>query len=521
MKQRSIALFVALAITVTACASAVNDDSAVTGTAGQRPMQVGKAVPASTSPDSGVASGAAPGTTVVPPAGGVATDGAAPAENPVTATADDALSTFAMDVDTGSYTLTRSSLRSGMIPDPAAVRTEEFVNAFAQDYPQPADGPFAITLDGTSAPFLAGGHRIVRVGIQGRRVADADRADANLTFVIDVSGSMAEPGKLDAVRPALQRLVESLRSQDRVAIVVYSDDTRVVLGSTPVSDRDTISAAIDSLQPEGSTNVEDGLRLGYTTAQESFATDRINRVILLSDGVANVGVTGPQEMLRVIGDRAREGIDLVTVGFGLGEYNDELMEQLADRGDGFYAYVDSEREAVRLFSEDLTGTLQTIARQAKVQVEFNPATVSSYRLVGFENRAVADDDFRDDRVDGGEIGSGHDVTALYDVTLAEAAGDDWLARVAIRWLDPGTGEASEASATLTAASLSTSLGEAPARLQQDVYVAAFAETLRGGPWGELISLPGLAENLHALGQRLGDERVAEIAGLVDARIRLG
>jgi len=446
-----------------------------------------------------------------------------PIANPSTDPAVDPLSTFAMDVDTGSYTYARGSLQNGVVPTPDAVRTEEFVNAQAQDYSPPTDNAFALTIDGTTAPFLPGDTRVLRVGIQGRSVADADRQDANLTFVVDISGSMADPGKLEAVRPALHALVESLRPTDRVGIVVYSDDTRVLLPSTPVSERLAIDGAIDQLQTEGSTNVEQGLRLGYEQAKASLDPERIDRVILLSDGVANVGATGPEAILSVIGDAARDGIDLVTVGFGLGDYNDMLMEQLADQGDGFYAYVDGEREAVRLFSHDLTGTLQTIAREAKVQVEFNPATVSSYRLIGFENRAVADDDFRDDTVDGGEVGAGHTVTALYEVTVHEgaSAADAWLARGVIRWLDPDTSAPSELESSLFAAEVSSSIGESPLRLQQDVYVAAFAETLRGSGWSGLISLDGLSQNLHSLATRLGDPSLTETADLIDDRIRLG
>lgn len=440
--------------------------------------------------------------------------------NPVTDASEDSLSTFAMDVDTGSYTLARASLDAGVVPDPAVVRSEEFVNSFNQDYDQPEDGPLGVTIDATTAPFLGADARVVRVGVQGRSLEDEQRRDANLTFVIDISGSMADPNKLEAVRPALRGLVESLRSSDRVSIVVYSDSTRVLLPSTPVSERRAIDDAIDELQPEGATFVEAGLELGYDEAQRAFDSERINRVILLSDGVANVGATGPEAILEIIGDGARDGIDLVTVGFGLGEYNDSLMEQLADQGDGFYAYVDGEREAVRLFSHDLTGTLQTIAREAKVQVEFNPETVRNYRLVGFENRQVADDDFRDDSVDGGEVGSGHTVTALYEVTLKEGAGagaDDWLARATVRWLHPDTLEPSETGARLDAQDVSQRLGDAPIRLQQDIYIAAFAERLRGSGWSDLLSLGSLSENLHVLADRLDDSKLQELAELVDIR----
>lgn len=438
--------------------------------------------------------------------------------NPVTDPREDSLSTFAMDVDTGSYTLTRGSLEAGIVPDPSTVRTEEFVNYLQQDYAQPEDGPFAVTVDATAAPFLPRDTRVVRVGIQGRNVDDEDRKDANLTFVIDISGSMADPGKLDAVRPALLALVESLNATDRVGIVVYSDETRVLLGSTPVSERAAIIDAIERLTPEGATFVEAGLRLGYEEAQVVYDPERINRVVLLSDGVANVGETGPEGILSLIDEQAKQGIDLVTVGFGLGDYNDTLMEQLADQGDGFYAYVDTEREAVRLFSQDLTGTLQTIAREAKAQVEFNPSTVGSYRLVGFENRQVADEDFRNDAVDGGEIGAGHTVTALYEVELLDDADDgDWVARATVRWLHPDTLDPSETGTDLLVGDVGDEFSEAPLRLQQDVYVAVFAETLRGGGWDGLVPLSTIADELHGIGGRLDDAAVLEVADLVDTR----
>jgi len=507
MQYRTMACFTALTLLGVGCGG---DDSS-TSDVGYTPPPIVENKTANTTAAGDKAS----------PATFVPAEREEPRTNPVTDTADDALSTFAMDVDTGSYTLTRGSLAAGVVPDPATVRTEEFVNSLGQDYEQPADGPFAVTVDATAAPFLQPGARVVRVGIQGRSVEDEDRRDANLTFVIDISGSMADPGKLEVVRPALHALVESLRSTDRVGIVVYSDETRVVLDSTPVSERRTIDTAIDGLLPEGSTSVEAGLRLGYEQAQRGFDSERVNRVVLLSDGVANVGATGPEQILQVIDDSARQGIDLVTVGFGLGDYNDTLMEQLADRGDGFYAYVDSEREAVRLFSHDLTGTLQTIAREAKVQVEFNPAVVRSYRLVGFENRQVADADFRNDAVDGGEIGAGHTVTALYEVALQEGAGsDEWLARATVRWLHPDTAAPSETGTDLQVGAIADRLGDAPLRLQQDVYVAAFAENMRGGGWDDLLSLEAIAANLHDLADRTEDPAVAEAAGLVDTLITL-
>ena len=529
MNPRSIALFAALVLSAGACSNGTDSDSVAvsdreSGRAGAPAATMSVELSAQSATDSFEEPIAppVPNDEQLPPA---PVPEERPTTNPVTKPAEDALSTFAMDVDTGSYTYARGNLQAGVIPDAAVVRTEEFVNALEQDYTPPTNGDtFALTVEGTTAPFLPGGSRIVRVGIQGKSVADENRPDANLTIVIDISGSMADPGKLDAVRPALDALVETLRPTDRVAIVVYSDNTRTLLDSTPVSERQTINAAIDGLQPEGSTNVEDGLRLGYDVARASLDESRINRVMLLSDGVANVGETGPEAILEVIGDASRDGIDLVTIGFGLGDYNDTLMEQLADQGDGFYAYVDGEGEAVRLFGEDLTGTLQTIAREAKVQVEFNPATVASYRLIGFENRGVADEDFRDDTVDGGEIGAGHTVTALYEVSMVEGASDGedtWLARSVIRWTDPDTNTASELDATLNTSGANGSIGDAPLRFQQDIYIAAFAETMRGSGWNGLIGLDGVADNLHSLAERIGDDRVEEAADLVDMRIQLG
>lgn len=501
MKAQSRVCFVALTLLVAACG---NDSQESSG---------GLPPPASVShnaPDATEA-GVPPATWAASPE----TMPVTPSANPVTDPVVDALSTFAIDVDTGSYTLARNVLQNGGLPDPSTVRTEEFVNAFEQDYAQPTDGPFAVTVDAAAAPFLPDDRIVVRVGVQGRDVDQADRRDANLTFVIDVSGSMADPGKLEAVKPALAALVESLRPSDRVAIVVYSDDTRVVLEPTSLERRGDVMEAINALQPEGATSVQAGLTLGYDVARATYDRERVNRIVLLSDGVANVGATEADSILELIGDGARDGIDLVTVGFGMGDYNDALMEQLADRGDGFYAYVDGQAEAVRLFSQELTSTLQTIGREAKIQVEFNPDTVRDYRLIGFENRQIADDDFRDDTVDGGEIGAGHTVTALYEVTLEESAGDDdWIARATLRWLHPDTLNPSETGASLPVRDVASSLGDASPRLAQDILVAAFAETLRGSGWDGLFTLEEIAEYARGVALRLDDEQVDEFADLV-------
>ncbi len=279
------------------------------------------------------------------------------------------------------------------------------------------------------------GSYIVRFGIQGYQVSEEDRKPASLTFVIDISGSMEMENRLGLVKQSLQLLVDRLRPSDTVAIVVYGSDAYVVLNPTSGEDRNRILEAIYSLHTEGATNAEAGLRLGYQLAYQAFRPGAINRVILCSDGVANVGVTGPDAILEEIRGYTETGITLTTVGFGMGNFNDVLMEQLADKGDGNYAYVDTLDEARRLFVDNLTSTLQVIAKDAKVQVDFNKEVVARYRLIGYENRAVADQDFRNDTVDAGEIGAGHHVTALYAVILNPGA-QGRLATVQLRWQDP-------------------------------------------------------------------------------------
>ncbi|MGH9210129.1 MAG: YfbK domain-containing protein [Acidimicrobiales bacterium] len=437
--------------------------------------------------------------------------------NPVVTTADDPQSTFALDVDTGSYTITRNHIGDGFLPDPAAVRTEEFVNYFPQDYEPPEDG-IAVHVDGTTVPFLDDpSRRVVRVGLQAAAVSDEDRPPAVLTFVVDTSGSMADGGKLDVVRAALDRLVDSLRPDDQVGIVAYSDDAQVRLEPTPVDHQGPIREAIDGLQPLDSTNAAAGLRLGYEQARAHLHSGGVNRVILLSDGVANVDETDPGALASEIQTAADDDIQLVTVGVGMGTYNDVLMEQLADQGDGFYAYVDDVGEAERLFVDDLTGTLQVVAREARVQVTFDPEAVVSYRLLGFENRQISDDEFEDDSVDGGEVGAGHSVTALYEVTLPEGgdAGTSPLLTAEVRWVDPDSDDPGGRSAELTTDGLSASFDEASDRLRQDILVAAFAEVLRDGPWSEQVSLRNVADNAAAL-QSDPDDVVAEFVTLASA-----
>ena len=436
--------------------------------------------------------------------------------NPSIDTEDDNLSTFAMDVDTGSYTIMRNYMKDGNLPPSDSVRVEEYVNYFDQGYPNPpAHQAFGINIDGAPSPFTeTERYQMMRVGIQGYQVQDEERKDAALTFVIDVSGSMDMDNRLGLVKRSLELLVEQLRPWDTVSIVVYGTDARVVLEPTPGSDKGRILEAIYGLHPEGATNAEAGIRLGYKMAMHGYNPNSINRVILCSDGVANVGETGPEEILSEVRHYVEEGVTLTTVGFGMDNYNDVLMEQLADNGDGFYAYVDDMREARRLFIDQITGTLQTIAMDAKVQVDFNPDVVMRYRLVGFENRAIADDDFRDNSVDAGEIGAGHSVTALYEVKLyPEARGR--IATVSMRWQDPDTRQVVELARDFDSDELAYDFREADPYFQRSVIVAEFAEILKKSYWAEDSSLAFVYHEAQRLSEYLPqDEDMGEFMELI-------
>jgi len=442
--------------------------------------------------------------------------------NPSIVTEDDNLSTFALDVDTGSYTIMRNYLSDGNLPPPDSVRVEEYVNFFEQGYPiPPAHQAFGIYVDGGPSPFTqTERYDMIRVGIQGYEVADEDRKDAALTFVIDVSGSMDMDNRLGLVKRSLELLVEQLRPTDSVSIVVYGTEARVVINPTAGSKKGEILSAIYSLQPEGTTNAEAGLRLGYGMAMEGFMRGGINRVILCSDGVANVGETGPDAILEEVDHYVEKGITLTTVGFGMDNYNDTLMEQLADHGNGFYAYVDDISEARRLFIDEITGTLQTIALDAKVQVEFDPEVVTRYRLVGFENRAVADDQFRDNSVDAGEIGAGHTVTALYEVKLSPNAHGK-IATVYLRWEDPDTHQITELSQDFSASEMASDFRETDPYFQRAVVVAEYAEILKESYWAKDGSLSDVYKESERIAEYLyRDDVMDEFVDLVREARRL-
>lgn len=357
-----------------------------------------------------------------------------------TATDADPRSTFALDVDTGSYGVARTLLRDGYPVPPASVRAEEWVNAFDYTDPAPADTDLGLTAETALAPSLDDGTQLVRIGVTAREVDAAQRPRVNVTLVVDRSGSMDIRERLGLVQSSLALLADRLRDDDTVSVVSFEDRARPILRPTPVRDTDAILDAVEALEPGGSTNLEAGLRLGYEQAREAFDPEAVNLVVLASDGVANVGRTGPGSIIETIQEEGADGIHLVTVGYGMGNYNDHLMEQLADLGDGFYSYVDTYDEAEQLFGADLVTTLTPVAAEARTQVTFDPALVSSYRLVGYENRAIDDDDFTDPTVDAGELGAGHHATALYEVRLADdVAPGTVIGSAAVRWTAVGPG----------------------------------------------------------------------------------
>ncbi len=461
--------------------------------------------------------------------GGTANPNAAPYDltfyehagvNPFIDTEDDHLSTFAIDVDTASYTVARRYVRDGNMPDPASVRVEEFVNFFDHDYAPPTRDPFAIHMEGSPSPFGGENHWLMRVGLQAREVAEHQRKDATLIFAIDVSGSMGREDRLGLVKRSLALLVDELRPRDSVGIVIYGDRGQVLLRPTDGGERGEIMRAIDSLAPGGSTYAEEGLGIAYEMAANEVRSGRITRVILLSDGVGNVGRTSADDILEQVRRHVDRGVTLTTVGFGMGNYNDVLMEQLANNGDGAYHYVDTLTEARRVFVDDLVGTLQTVAKDAKVQVDFNPDVVRSYRLLGYENRAVADEDFRDDTVDAGEIGAGHSVTALYELKFHEGTVGD-IGAVSLRYEDPDTRGITEIRRSLQVRELAPWFESASPRFQLAAVVAEYAEVLRNSYWAQDGDLQRTASEADRV-QRLlpHDADVAEFADLVARAARI-
>ncbi|MBO9353600.1 DUF3520 domain-containing protein [Bordetella petrii] len=452
-------------------------------------------------------------------------------DNPVVAAREQPVSTFGVDVDTGSYANVRRLLNEGRLPPADAVRAEEFINYFDYGYAAPASRaqPFHIATEVAAAPWNPQ-RQLLKIGIQGYRVAPRDVPAANLVFLVDTSGSMADRDKLPLIKAALKQLVAQLRPQDRVAIVAYAGQASMTLDSTPGDQRARIDAAIDSLRAAGSTNGGAGLDLAYAQAAKGYVKNGVNRILLASDGDFNVGATDLQALKDRIARQRRGGIALTTLGVGGGNFNDALAMQLADAGNGSYHYLDSLREARKVLAAEMSSTLLTIARDVKIQVEFNPAAVAEYRLIGYEKRALAREDFNNDRVDAGEIGAGANVTALYEITpvgadgarldplrygrppAAAGAPGGELAFVRVRYQLPGaTGSqlATQAVARVDAPAAGSD------DLRRAAAAAAFAQWLRGGKYLDGYTPARIAALARGARGRDPHGLNAELAALVE------
>ena len=459
-------------------------------------------------------------------------------ENPVKRAAEQPVSTFSIDVDTGSYANVRRFLNAGRLPPRDAVRVEELINYFDYDYPSPDSRhpPFRVSTELAPAPWNPK-TLLLAVGIKGYELPKTQLPPANLVFLIDVSGSMESPDKIGLLKPALKLLARQLRPEDKVAIAVYAGAAGLVLEPTPGSQKARIEAALDRLSAGGSTNGGAGIQLAYNLAREGFVEGGVNRVILATDGDFNVGTVNFEALKNLVETQRKSGVALTTLGFGTGNYNDQLMEQLADAGNGNYAYIDTLREANKVLVEQMSATLLTIAKDVKIQIEFNPAVVEEYRLIGYENRILRREDFNNDAVDAGDIGAGHTVTALYEIALkgggglteplrygkpaetAEPRGDE-IVFLRLRYKQPDGDVSQLLEWPIRRQSAVRDVREASERFRFAAAVAGFGQALRGGRYtgrfgyddvlalaraargpdpygyrGEFLTLVGLAKSL--------------------------
>ena len=443
-------------------------------------------------------------------------------ENPFLGVVQNPLSTFSIDVDTASYANVRRFLNQGTLPPPDAVRIEEMVNYFSYDY-APPDGatPFSVHIEVAGCPW-APEHRLARVGLKGWEMAADERPASNLVFLLDVSGSMRPQNKLPLVKKAMRFLVKQLGEKDRVAIAVYANASGLVLPSTSCDDQRAVLQAIKRLESGGSTNGGQGIQLAYDVATQNFIDGGVNRVILATDGDFNVGVTNQGELVRLIEDKAKSGVFLTVLGFGMGNVKDSTLEKLADKGNGSYAYIDTFLEAKKVFGQQLGATLVTIAKDVKIQIEFNPAQVGAYRLIGYENRILAAEDFNDDTKDAGEIGAGHTVTALYELVpagqevdlpsvdplryqrhtrLTRAADTDELFTLKLRYKDPDADASQLLSFTIKDDDVP--FEQASEDLKFAASVAGFGMILRQSEHKGTATLDGVLEIAE---EGLGDDR---------------
>ncbi len=427
-------------------------------------------------------------------------------DNPIHSVAQAPVSTFSADVDTGGYANVRRLLNQGSLPPDGAVRLEEMVNYFPYDYALPSDGsPFGVTTELAPSPWNP--HtRLLRIGIKASDRAVAELAPANLVFLVDVSGSMDRREGLPLVKSTLKLLVDQLRDQDRVSLVVYAGESRVVLEPTSGRDKAKIRNAIEQLTAGGSTAGASGIELAYQMARQGFIKDGINRILLATDGDFNVGISDFDSLKQMAADKRKTGVSLTTLGFGVDNYNEHLMEQLADAGDGNYAYIDNLREARKVLVDQLSSTLAVVAKDVKLQVEFNPAQVSEYRLLGYENRALKREDFNNDKVDAGEIGAGHTVTALYEIVpkgekgwleplryasgkaAGESSNNPELAMLRVRYKAPEGGSSRLIERPIMSQSQPATLAAASTDLRFAAAVAAFSQLLKDGRYTGSFSL---------------------------------
>jgi Ca-activated chloride channel family protein len=454
-------------------------------------------------------------------------------ENPFLAVNDNPLSTFSIDVDTASYSKTRRYLmENNTLPPPDAVRIEELVNYFSYDYFPPTDDvPFAAHVEVAACPWRPE-HRLVRIGLKGKAIARDQRPAGNLVFLLDVSGSMQPEDKLPRVIRSMRMLVEQLGENDRVAIVVYAGASGLVLPSTPGYDKAKIVEALDSLHAGGSTNGGEGIRLAYDTAMQSFIRGGTNRVILCTDGDFNVGTTSTAELERLAEEKAKTGVFLTVLGYGMGNHNDDMLEKLADKGNGNYGYIDTDQEARKLLVDQLGGTLVTIAKDVKVQIEFNPRKVGEYRLIGYENRLLRAEDFNDDQKDAGEIGAGHTVTALYEIAPpaaelktpevdplryqqpaapTEAAASKELLTLKLRYKEPD-GQESKAPLVFPVSDSGHAFGQATADFKFAAAVAGFGMLLRDSAFKGNLTYDAVLEIAQ---ESLGVDQHGYRAGFVE------
>ncbi|WP_410169410.1 vWA domain-containing protein [Acinetobacter haemolyticus] len=429
--------------------------------------------------------------------------------NPVHRVADQAISTFSIDVDTGSYSNTRRFLNDGRLPPVDAVRVEEMINYFDYQYPQPNGiHPFSVSTETVDSPWKENA-KLIKIGVQAKDLTTKQLPPANLVFLVDVSGSMNAADKLPLVKQTLRLLTEQLRPQDKVTIITYASGEKLVLEPTSGDQKDKILAVINALQARGATAGEQAIQLAYKQAEKAFVKNGINRILLATDGDFNVGITDFSTLKGMVAEKRKSGISLTTLGFGTGNYNEQLMEQLADAGDGNYSYIDNKNEAKKVVQRQLSSTLATVAQDVKIQVEFNPATVKEYRLVGYENRMLKQEDFNNDKVDAGDIGAGHNVTAIYEIvpvgqqgwlndsryqasTKIATANKSEYAFLNLRYKLPNQDQSILLNQPIKAES--KTLAQAHGDTRFAVAVAAYAQQLKGGQyngsmgWDQIIQL---------------------------------